>query len=114
MSLFNFDYRNTRLVVAGVVLAAAGGVIGGGCGPSGFDYPTAADFCQGLAAVDCSQAVVSACYGASDVTINQDTDACLMWRSAPEQCNPSNLTYHPEFADGCVDAHAAVYSSAQL
>jgi hypothetical protein len=114
MSLFNFDYRNTRLVVAGAVLAVAGGVLGGGCGPSGLDYPTVQDFCQGVAAVDCSGAAVSACYGANAQTIDADTETCIGVRSRPELCNPSNLPYHAEFADGCVDAHAALYSSAQL
>jgi hypothetical protein len=115
MSLFNFDYRNGRLVVAGGLLVLAGGVAAGGCGgDSGPDVSTEQAFCLVAAQVDCSQTTVVACYAANGNTIGTDTNSCIAARNTPERCNPNNLAYHAAFAGPCLNAHAAVYSSASL
>jgi hypothetical protein len=107
MSSFKLDTRSARIMVTGALLALAGGLIGSGCG-GGLDYPTEEDFCQGAAEADCSQAVVSACYGSATDQTNQE---CVNARSTPERCNPGQLTYHPQFADQCINAHQALYGS---
>ena len=112
MSSFTF---NTRLVIAGGALALAGGVLGAGCSADpGIDYTLLSTFCQQVAQADCSVAAVQACYGASDTALAADTTACIAVRSAPERCNPNNLPYHSDYAQPCVDAHAAVYAAPQL
>lgn len=113
MSLFNFDLRNSRLVLAGAALLLGGGVLGGGCG-GGYDLSTIVGFCQAQAAADCSLAIVSACYGSSDSTISTDTDSCIAARSQISKCNPTGLPYHPEFADACVAQHQAVFANSQI
>lgn len=109
MSLFNFDYRASKLVLASAALALAGGVIGAGCG--GADLSTQAGFCQALAQADCSYAVVQACYGSDDASLEQDTNSCIAERSKPEKCNPGNLPYHSDFAENCIAAHTNVYAN---
>ncbi len=112
MSSFNFDYRSTRLMVTGALLALAGAALGVGCGGGGLDYPTQFDFCQGVAQADCSGPIVTACYGSSS---DQDTQACINVRSSAEQCNPHQyVVYHPEFADQCIAAHQSLYGSNPL
>jgi hypothetical protein len=113
MSLFNFDLRNSRLVLAGAALLLGGGVLAGGCG-GGFDLTTIVGFCQAQATADCSLSIVSACYGSSDQTISLDTDSCIAARSTISKCNPSGLPYHPEFADACVAQHQAVFANSQI
>lgn len=113
MSLFDFDYRTTRLAITGGLLAAAGTVLGSGCGGGG-DTTTLAGFCQALATADCSNALVIACYGANDSTFDADLQQCIRARSATSVCNPSGLPYNAEFADGCISAHEQVYQATQL
>jgi hypothetical protein len=112
MSLFNFDLRSARLVLAGAALALAGGVMGTGCG--GQDVSTVQGFCAALAQADCSQAIVTACYGSSDTSIQADIDRCIQARSGLESCNPRNLPYHPDFADGCIAQHQAIFSTSSI
>ncbi|APR83236.1 Hypothetical protein A7982_08585 [Minicystis rosea] len=112
MSLFNFDTRTLRLVLAGATLALAGGALGTGCG--GGNLETVEGFCSQLAAADCSYSVVSACFGSSDATIQTDTDSCINARRQVSKCNPRNLTYHPEFADACISQHQVVFNSATI
>ena len=116
MSVFNFDYRNGRLVVAGGMLVLAGGMVAGGCGggDSGPDVSTEQAFCQVLAEVDCSPSTVQACYAANANTIGTDTNTCVRVRNTPERCNPNNLAYHAQFALPCLNAHASVYMSTTL
>jgi len=104
MSSFDFGYPKARLVVAGALLALAGGLVAIGCGSGGFDYPTQQSFCQAAAQVDCSDPIVSAC-------ATTTTARCIAMRSSPEVCNPRQLTYHPEAADNCIAAHQALYAS---
>ncbi len=106
-SSFDFGYPKVRLVVAGALLALAGGLLGGGCS-TGFDYPTQQDFCQAAAQVDCSGPIVGACFGSATDT---STQRCVSTRTSPEVCNPGQLTYHPEAADGCIAAHQALYAN---
>lgn len=112
MSLFNFDLRNLRMWFAGATLALGGGILGGGC--SSVDLSTIAGFCQAVATADCSQAIVTACYGSSDQTLSVDTGNCVAARSQITKCNPTGLPYHPELADACVAAHQSAFSSAQI
>jgi hypothetical protein len=113
MSLFNFDLRNARLVLAGASLVLGGAALAGGCG-GGYDLTSIVGFCQAQAAADCSIAIVGACYGSSDQTISTDTDSCIAARSQISKCNPSGLPYHPEFADACVAQHQAVFANSQI
>lgn len=112
MSLFNFDYRTSKLVLASAALALTGGVIGAGCG--GADVSTLGGFCQALATADCSYAVVQACYGSTDEQLEQDTNSCIAARSQGANCNPEGLPYHSDFADNCIAAHTEAYANASL
>ncbi|MFT3774444.1 MAG: hypothetical protein QM820_54485 [Minicystis sp.] len=112
MSLFNFDNRTFRLVLAGAALALTGGALGTGCG--GSNTGTLEGFCGELAAVECSYAIVTACYGSSDATFQTDQASCIAARSRVSNCNPNGLTYHPEFADACIAQHGLVFSSATI
>src|SRR5262245_49865692 len=110
MSLFNFNHA--RLVLASAALALAGGIIGTGCG--GQDVSTVQGFCSALAQADCSAEIVRSCYGSSDATIQADMDRCVQARSGVDTCNPRNLPYHPDFADGCLAAHQQVFSVSSI
>ena len=112
MSLFNFDLRNSRLVLAGAALALGGGLLGGGC--SSVDLSTEAAFCQAVATADCSAALVQACYGATDTTLAADTNLCIAARSPISKCNPKGLSYHPDLAGACLTQHQAVYATSQI
>jgi hypothetical protein len=112
MSLFNFDLRAGRLVLASAALALAGGVIGTGCG--GQDVSTVQGFCTALAQADCSASIVTACYGSSEEQLQADTDACIQARSGLDTCNPGNLPYHADFADGCIAQHQQVFSASTI
>jgi hypothetical protein len=112
MSAFN---SGTRRWIAAGAAALLGGVLAGGCGgPPGVDFTMLSTFCQQVAQADCSAVAVTACYGAGDATLAADTTQCEAVRSAPEHCNPQNLTYHPDYAANCVAAHATVYGSNPL
>jgi hypothetical protein len=113
MSLFDFDHRTTRLFVAGGLLAFGGAMLGTGCG-GGTDTTTIDTFCQSVAAADCSNAIVVACYGSSDVTYDTDLQNCIKARSQLSVCNPRNLPYHADYADYCISTHEQVYQAAQL
>jgi hypothetical protein len=112
MSLFNFGHRTFRLALAGVTLAIGGGAMAIGCG--GADLSTPNGFCAAVAAADCSISIVQACLGSSDATLQTDTDRCVAARSKLTTCNPSNLTYHPDFADACIAQHQLVFSSTSI
>lgn len=112
MSLFNFHQRTSRLALALTALGLGGGLIGAGCGGANTD--TLANYCQAQAEAECSIAVVQACYGSSDATLNDDTSSCIQTRSAISKCNPSNLPYHPEQADNCIDTRASVYGAGKF
>jgi hypothetical protein len=114
MSSFRCGDENLRLAIAGAVLILAGGALSGGCGSSGPDYSELTAFCQALAQADCSQAVVTGCYGSSSATLSADTQSCVTARATPERCNPLGLGYHPQYAQPCIDAHTAAYMSGQL
>jgi hypothetical protein len=114
MSSFKFNGRRWSFAGAVLVLVGAGAVLGGGCGGADIDLSTLSNFCQALAQADCSPAVVTACYGAGDTTIDVDTQSCITTRSAPEQCNPGGLPYHADQAQACIDAHTAAYANSQL
>jgi hypothetical protein len=114
MSLFNFDYRNGRLVVAGALLVLGGGMVGGGCGSSEPDVSTQEAFCLASAQTECSPTTVVACYLSNGTTLPTDTEQCITAASTPERCNPGNLPYNPNFAQPCLQAQANVYQSAQL
>lgn len=112
MSQFNLKSRSTKLVAVGGLLALGGGLVAGGCG--GPDYTILSNFCVALAEADCSQAIVEACYGSTDETIDADTTSCINARSELQNCDPGNLPYHADFADGCLAAHQQVYAQATL
>jgi|HubBroStandDraft_6_1064221.scaffolds.fasta_scaffold181542_2 hypothetical protein len=112
MSLFNFQSRGTNVAIMGGLLALGGGLIAGGCG--GPDYTALSDFCVALAQADCSQAVVQACYGSTDATIDDDTTSCINARSELTNCDPGGLEYHAQYADTCISAHQQVYVNAVL
>jgi hypothetical protein len=107
---------DSRLVIAGGALALAGGALAGGCSSDGptADFSTQMSFCQALAAADCSDAAVRACYGADDSSVAADTQTCITTRSAPDVCNPAGLPYHATFAQDCVNARTALYQGTQL
>jgi hypothetical protein len=98
-------------VVAGS-LALGGGLLAGGCG--GADFTALTDFCMALAQADCSQAIVEACYGATDSSIDTDTTLCINARSQISKCDPGGLEYHSQYADACIAAHQQVYAQASL
>src|SRR5580704_3355439 len=100
MSLFNFQSRGTNVAIMGGLLALGGGLIAGGC--------------VALAQADCSQAVVQACYGSTDATIDDDTTSCINARSELTNCDPGGLEYHAQYADTCISAHQQVYVNAVL
>jgi len=112
MSLYQLGRRNQGLgwVLAGGLIALVGGVLGGGCG--GIDTSTLSGFCQAAAQIDCSQAVVQACYGSTDASLGADTNTCIASRSLPANCNPSGLPFHSEFASACLSEHQNAYSGA--
>jgi len=112
MSLFNFDHRTSGLVLAGGALALAGAVIGAGCG--GTDVSTQEGFCSALAAADCSYAIVQACYGSSDASLQADIDSCITARRQANICNPAHLPYHADFADGCISQHQTVFGASTI
>jgi hypothetical protein len=99
-------------LAAAALLSLGAGVFGGGCGGGGIN--TLQDFCSQLAQHDCTQAVVQACYGASDTTLDADTQTCIAARSTLAKCNPSDLPFHGEFADGCISAHDAAYGQTTI
>ncbi len=113
MSLFDFDHRTTRLLVAGGLLALGGAALGTGCG-GGTDTTTIDSFCQAIAQADCSNAIVIACYGSNDTTYQTDLANCVAARSQISVCNPQNLPYHAEYADYCISTHEQVYQATQL
>jgi hypothetical protein len=94
-------------------MGLVGGTLSGGCS-SAPDLSTQEAFCQAVAQADCSPAVVSACYLAGPNTIDSDTQRCIRFRSAPEQCNPANLPFHADNAQACVNAHSAAYAAGTL
>lgn len=114
MSSFRCKGHALMLVVAGAALVVVGGALVAGCGGGGPDYSDLTTFCQALAQADCSQPVVMGCYGSSDATLAADTQSCVAARATPERCNPLSLDYHPQYAQGCIDAHAAAYMSGQI
>jgi hypothetical protein len=114
MSSFGCDDHDFRLTLAGAVLVVAGGAVCGGCGSSGPNYTEVAAFCRALAQADCSQAVVTGCYGSNSATLGADTQSCVAARATPERCNPLGLAYHAPYAQQCIDAHTAAYMSGQL
>lgn len=112
MSLFNFHHRTSRLAFAFAALGLGGGVIGAGCG--GADTSSLAGFCQAQAEAECSFTIVEACYGSDDASLQEDTNTCLTTRSRVDKCNPSNLPYHPELADNCIETRANVYAAGKF
>jgi hypothetical protein len=78
-------------------------------GPS-YAYPTEEAFCKALAEAECNDEVVKACY--STDTPADDRPSCVDARSA--QCNPSGLTYHPEYAEECLAKRKEVLTDASL
>jgi hypothetical protein len=68
-------------------------------------YPTESSFCTALASAECNDAVVQACYGSDETTLEDDRARCSTAREA--QCNPKKLPYHPEQAEPCLDAREA-------
>lgn len=67
-----------------------------------FKYPTEASFCEKLAATECNESVVKACYGSDATSLAEDTTACAAARAG--KCNPAKLPYHPEPAEACIEA----------
>jgi hypothetical protein len=119
MSSFRGDDHNIRLAILAIAitraaLVVAASALSGGCGSSGPDYSELTAFCQALAQADCSQAVVTGCYGSSTASLPDDTQTCVTARATPERCNPLGLAYHAQYAQACIDAHAAAYMSGQL
>jgi hypothetical protein len=112
MSLFNFDQRTSRLGPAHTARGGGGGVNGAGCG--GANTSTLATYCQAQAEAECSFAVVEACYGSNDSSLNEDTNTCIQTRSAISKCNPANLPYHPEQADNCIETRANVFAAGKF
>lgn len=111
MSLFNFDHRTSKLVLASAALLLGGGLIGAGCG--GTDTSTLSGFCEAQAIAECSYSVVQSCYGSNEASIDADTTTCIATRSQATKCNPKNLPYHPDFADNCIDTIANTYAQGQ-
>lgn len=115
----SFDYRNTRLALAGGLLAVIVGALGGGCTVettegTEFPFPTEASFCDALAEVQCNDAVVSACYGSDQASLAEDAKSCLSAASRGESCNPLGLTYHPETAESCLLKQRDAYADAEI
>lgn len=77
---------------------------------STYSYPTEQSFCEAIAKAECNTAVVTACYGSDQASLAQDTESCVAARTP--RCNPNKLPYHPEYAEPCVNAHAAGLSDA--
>lgn len=80
-------------------------------GPT-YAYPTAEDFCAGLASAECGDEVVQACYGSDAASLEANRDTCAGVRAAA--CSATTLEYHPEFAEACVNARRTVLADASL
>ena len=80
-------------------------------GPS-FAYPTVEDFCAGLAAAECGDEVVQACYGSDAASLEANRETCAGVRAAA--CSANTLEYHPEFAEACVNARRTALTNASL
>jgi hypothetical protein len=81
-------------------------------GPTGpnYKYPDETSFCNAVAAAECSDAVVNACFGSTTVA-PADRQTCISARSELSRCNPGSLPYHPETAETCVNAIQALYAT---
>lgn len=111
--------RSVSLVLGCFLFGLAGACGGGGESTSdtttttsapAYKYPTEESFCQAAAEAECSNAVVTACYGSDAASLPDDTTSCVAARVA--SCNPTFLPYHPEDAEGCVSARAAALADA--
>lgn len=104
----------SRLAIPGLFLVAFPAACGGRGEPErttrDFVYPTEQSFCAAIAEVECNPAVVRACYGSDTSTLTADAMACKEARV--QRCNPDHLPYHPEQAEGCVDARRDALSDA--
>jgi hypothetical protein len=82
-------------------------------GPT-FKYPTEADFCSAKAAAECNDSVVGACYGSDAASLPKDRASCVSAAGKLATCNPDNLQYHPQLAEGCIAALSGAWSDAKL
>jgi hypothetical protein len=126
-------------VAAGVVLLAGaagsgvalvGGLLGAGCtqptsgfaGCGGGSYADGglAGFCAALAAVDCTDAIVTACYGSvgnnRQTCVGAATESCVKAYAQGAMCNPKSPRFDvgSEYTCDCLTAHGAVYATASL
>lgn len=78
-------------------------------GPT-YKYPDEASFCNAVAAAECNDVVVKACF---DVTGAANTQKCVADRSPLSVCNPGGLPYHPADAGtaACLAAYATVFAT---
>lgn len=79
-----------------------------------YTYPTASDFCAAVARAECSDKVVSNCFGSDSSSLAADKAKCVDVRDDAATCNPQNLPYHPAAADGCVAKYKSMYSDGTL
>jgi hypothetical protein len=116
-SLRNFSMVSALLFVVPVAALAAGCTVEKDPPPpSGpvYTYPSEAAFCDAIAAAECTNEVVNACFGSDAATLEADRKSCIAARKDPTRCNPSSFQYHPEHADPCVDSRKAIYADAEL
>jgi hypothetical protein len=100
-----------KLALAGGALVVGAGVLGGGCGGG---FSTEAEFCQALAEAQCTNSVVTACYGSSEANIDANTQTCITSRTLKSRCNPAGLPFHPEMASDCIAAQSDAYADGVL
>jgi hypothetical protein len=79
-----------------------------------YTYPSEADFCAAIAAAECTDQVVDACYASVPEKLAEDRAKCVAARTDPARCNPSSFAYFPQFADACVASRAKIYTDAEL
>ncbi|MEM1031433.1 MAG: hypothetical protein AAGN82_13880 [Myxococcota bacterium] len=75
---------------------------------------TETGFCEVLAEEVCNAEVLDRCYLSSDETREDDARRCVTAVQSSTFCNPEDRTYHPEPAEGCVDAYESVYRDGRI
>jgi hypothetical protein len=116
-SLRNFSMVSALLFVVPVAALAVGCTVKEeppvNPGPQ-YTYPSEADFCAAIAAAECTDAVVDACYASAPEKLAEDRAKCVGLRKEAARCNPSSFAYFPEYADACVASRAKIYADAEL
>jgi hypothetical protein len=121
--------RNFSMTLALAATTALGGCVvtsetsdePTGSGPS-YPHPSEAAFCAALAAAQCTDQTVKACYLSDDATLAEDRASCVAKRKVGTTCRESvtgtlasGAQYNPaQDTEGCIAAHTTIYADASL